>query len=437
MRPAPPWVSSGASSRSGGREAWLVDLPGTRSLDDEPAGDDPFWTYLLQAAPDAILVVVDAGNLSRHLPLALACRDLGLPVVLAVNLTDEAAKRGISVDAGRLGQLLNAPTHATCGRTGENVDAALGDAVRLAAVRRAVKAGGSSPRATIPAPVYAYALEQRLSSEGALLATEPRSLGAAAVLEPLQAGVLGGLVSPRGGASIRLASALEPARWAVAAGWATQVEHRRDVPEPLADRVARWATSPWPGIPAFLLVSVAMLLAVIYVGGFLAGALGRGLGRHRVAVPRLRDPGHRAGAGARQLPAVGARQRRAGHARRGHSLHPHVLPPALRPRGLGLPHQRRRPDGPRVRRPRAPGPGGDPASRSGRLQRPGDLRDARPAHAPGAAARLLARHPDPVLRAIGRRDRCPRALRRRPGRARGLRRSWAWRRSRRASGPTR
>jgi ferrous iron transport protein B len=261
-----------------GREAWLVDLPGTRSLDDEPAGDDPFWTYLLQSAPDAILVVVDAGNLSRHLPLALACRDLGLPVVCAVNLTDEAAKRGISVDAGRLGQLLNAPTHATCGRTGENVDAALGDAVRLAAVRRAVKAGGSSPRATIPAPVYAWALERQLAGEAAALATEPRSLGAAAVLEPLQAGVLGGLVSPRGGASIRLASALEPVRWAVAAGWATQAEHRRDVPEPLADRVARWATSPWPGIPAFLLVSVAMLVAVIYVGGFLAGVLGAAWG---------------------------------------------------------------------------------------------------------------------------------------------------------------
>ena len=259
---------------AGGRQAWLVDLPGTRSLDDSPAGDDPFWTCLLEAAPDAILVVVDAGNLERHLPLALACRDLGLPVVLAANLTDEAAKRGLDVDAGRLGQLLNVPAHATCGRTGENVDAALADAVRLAAVRRAVRAGGSSPRATIPAPVYAFALERQLAEEASVLTTEPRSLGAAAVLEPLQAGVLGGVISSRGGASIRLASSLEPARWAVAARWAAQVEHRRDVPEPLADRMARWTTAPWPGIPLFIGVSVGMLLAVISVGGFLAGVLG-------------------------------------------------------------------------------------------------------------------------------------------------------------------
>ena len=160
----------------GGREAWLVDLPGTRSLDDEPAGDEPFWTYLLKAAPDAILVVADAGNLARHLPLALACRDLGLPLVLAVNLTDEAAKHGVSVDTGRLGQLLSAPAHATCGRTGENVDAALGDAVRLAAVRRAVKSGVSSPRATIPAPVYPFPWTSGWPARP-LLATEPRSLG--------------------------------------------------------------------------------------------------------------------------------------------------------------------------------------------------------------------------------------------------------------------
>jgi ferrous iron transport protein B len=259
---------------AGGREAWLVDLPGTRSLDDAPAGDDPFWTWLLGAAPDAILVVVDAGNLERHLPLALACRDLGLPVVVAANLADEAAKRGIGVDAGRLGQLLNAPAHVTCGRTGENVDAALGDAVRLATVRRAVRAGGSSPRATIPAPVYPFSMEQQLAEEASGLRTEPRSLGAAAVLEPLQAGVLGGVVSARGGASIRLAAALEPARWEVATRWAGQVEHRRDVPEPLADRVARWTTSPWPGIPLFLGVSFGMLLAVIQVGGFLAAVLG-------------------------------------------------------------------------------------------------------------------------------------------------------------------
>ncbi len=258
---------------AGGRDAWLVDLPGTRSLDDAPAGDEPFWGYLVQTEPDAILVVADAGDLARHLPLALACRDLGLPVVLAANLTDEAARRGVTVDAGRMGQLLNAPAHATCGRTGEGVDEALADVVGLAAIRRVFRAGGASSRATIPAPLYPYAADQQLAREAAALSVEPRSLGAAAALDPLHAAVLAGVISPRGGASIRLAAALEPTRWAIAAGWAGQVERRRDVPEPLADRLARWATSPWPGIPAFIAVSLAMFATVILVGGWMAAVL--------------------------------------------------------------------------------------------------------------------------------------------------------------------
>lgn len=260
--------------QTGSGDAWLVDLPGTRAMDDRPAGNEPFWKLVLEAAPDAILVVADSGHLERHLPLALACRDLGLPVVLAANLADEAAKRGVTVDTGRLGQLLNAQVHTTCGRTGEGVDAALDDVVRLARTRIAVRKGASSPRSTVPAPVYPWSIEQQLRETAADLAQPPRSLGAAAVAEPLQAGVLAGLVSGRGAATLRHARELEPLRWTIAAAWAADVERHRDVSEPLADRFGRWSTAPWPGIPLFLGISFAAFLAVILVGGWLAGALG-------------------------------------------------------------------------------------------------------------------------------------------------------------------
>jgi ferrous iron transport protein B len=258
----------------GGHRAWLVDLPGTRSLDDEPAGDRPFFELLLQAAPDAILVVADAGNIERHLPLVLACRDLGLPVVVAANLADEARRRGIHVDTGRLAQLAALPVHQTVARSGTGVDAALADAIGLAEQRAGVRDGTRSPRSTVPVTPYSFIIERRLSDVSAALSLEPRSLGAAAVMEPIQAGVLGGLISGRGGASLRLAADLEPARWATGAGWAAQVEHRVDVPEPFADRLARWTTAPWPGIPLFLAVSVAAFLAVIEIGGWLAAVLG-------------------------------------------------------------------------------------------------------------------------------------------------------------------
>ena len=260
--------------RSRGHDAWLVDLPGTRSLDDVPAGDDPFWTLLVEAAPDAILVVADASDLARHLPLVIACRDLGLPVVLAANLADEAERRGLTVDGGRLGQVLNVRAHVTCGREGVGVDAAVADAVRLAMIRREVRAGRRSPRSTVPANVYPFDVEQSLRRAGDALSSEPRSLGAAAVIDPLATAVIAGRISARGAASIRMAPVLDPYRWTAAASWAAEAEHRRDVPEPLADRLGRWTTSPWPGIPVFLGVSFAAFLAVTLTGGVLAGALG-------------------------------------------------------------------------------------------------------------------------------------------------------------------
>src|ERR1035437_2899353 len=118
-------------------DAYVLDLPGTLSLEDSPAGGGPFWRDLVAARPDAILVVGDAGDLRRHLPLALACRDLGLPIVFAANLSDEATARGIDVDAGRLSQLLAAPVHKTIGRSGRGVGAAVAQAVSLARQRRA------------------------------------------------------------------------------------------------------------------------------------------------------------------------------------------------------------------------------------------------------------------------------------------------------------
>ena len=136
-----------------GEPAWLVDLPGTRSLADRPTGEEPFWTQLDAVRPDAILALVDAGDLTRHLPLVLACRDLGLPIVVAANLSDEAQRRGVDVDVGRLSQLLVAPVHLTNGRAGHGVRAATRDAIRLAQQRRAVRRGERLPRATQPAPL--------------------------------------------------------------------------------------------------------------------------------------------------------------------------------------------------------------------------------------------------------------------------------------------
>jgi ferrous iron transport protein B len=254
--------------------AWLADTPGTLSLQDSPAGGDPFWKTLTALRPDAILFVGDAGDLRRHLPLALACRDLGLPLVFAANLADEAAAHGIDVDTGRLSQLLAGPVHLTTGRNGSGVMNAVTDAVRMAHYRRERLAGGS-PRGTVPARIYDLNLERRLTEGGRELQTG-RSLGAAAAAPAsLRDLVAGHVVSGRGAAALAIAADLEPARWRVGAEWAEQVERRRDVATPFADRLSIWTTSIVPGLPLFIGVTIAVFVTMLIVGGALSEAFTR------------------------------------------------------------------------------------------------------------------------------------------------------------------
>jgi ferrous iron transport protein B len=208
------------------------------------------------------------------LPMALACRDLGLPVVFAANLADEAAARGIDVDAGRLSQLLAAPVYLTVGRTGSGVSEAIARVVGLARQRRAFL-GGAAPRGTVPARVYGPQIERQIEAMAAR-ANHDHSLGAAALDtmgEGLRELVSESVISARGAASIRLGSMIEPARWRVASDWAGQVERRRDVPVRLADRIAVWSTSPWPGLPIFVGVTAGVFGTMMWVGGTLSTLL--------------------------------------------------------------------------------------------------------------------------------------------------------------------
>lgn len=265
-----------------GGPAWLIDLPGTVSLDMLVGDAVPFWSLLLGARPDAFLVVADANDLGRHLPLALACRDLGLPIVLAANLADEAQARGVSVDTGRLAQLLVAPVHRTSGRTGLGVTAALEDAARLGRRVVAVREGTASPRSTIPASVYPPDVEAAIARRAAEDAAA-HSLGAAVADGAAAAdgatwelgdlvGV--GVISARGAATLELARLVDPARWRIGERWAAEVTTARErTRRRLSERLASWSIAPWPGIPLFIAVTLGLLLAMMIIGSALAAGL--------------------------------------------------------------------------------------------------------------------------------------------------------------------
>ncbi|MEX1169528.1 MAG: ferrous iron transport protein B [Chloroflexota bacterium] len=254
--------------RVGGRDAVVVDLPGAHSLTDQSDGLPPFWRLLLEARPDAVLVVIDAGDLAMHLPLVLACRDLGLPIVVAANLSDEADAHGIEIDIGRLSQLLAAPVHRTVGRRGTGVHAALADAIRAAERSRRVPRDDIRPMISIPP--YPSELVRSVGS----LAARLRAGDGAPELSPrLAGGVAEGIVRPIAAATLARAALLEPERWALAARWADQVERRDTVRDTLADRLGRVVTSPRLGLPLFVITTVGALWLTMIVGTELAALL--------------------------------------------------------------------------------------------------------------------------------------------------------------------
>lgn len=113
-----------------GRYWSVLDLPGTYSLNaitpDEKITEEVVKGQRSgEVLPDAVLCVVDATNLKRGLRLAFELKNLGLPLILAVNMMDLAKKRQIHIDINALATALNIPVVETIAVDTEGVDALL------------------------------------------------------------------------------------------------------------------------------------------------------------------------------------------------------------------------------------------------------------------------------------------------------------------------
>jgi len=113
--------------RLGESEITILDLPGTYSLspkspDEEIARDVLLGLRADTAIPDAVVVVVDASNLERNLYLATQVLELGLPTIIALNMTDVAASNNKRVDAAQLSKELGAPVVEIIAVRGEGLE---------------------------------------------------------------------------------------------------------------------------------------------------------------------------------------------------------------------------------------------------------------------------------------------------------------------------
>ena len=122
---------------TGGEMARLADLPGIYSLDGHSEDEALVRTFLSTVALDAIVVVVNASRIELQLPLVLAVKATGVPMLLAVNMADEAAKLGIALDVAGLAAAIGAPVVAVAAKYDQGMASAKHTLDRLLAAHAA------------------------------------------------------------------------------------------------------------------------------------------------------------------------------------------------------------------------------------------------------------------------------------------------------------
>ncbi|MDH3260910.1 MAG: 50S ribosome-binding GTPase [Acidimicrobiia bacterium] len=115
----------------------VVDLPGTYSLAAVSPEELVARGYLLEETPDVVILVVDASNPERNLYLTVQILELGIPCVVALNMSDTAEARGLRIDHDLLQQRLGIPVIRTVARRRDGIEDLLKAVVAVGAERAA------------------------------------------------------------------------------------------------------------------------------------------------------------------------------------------------------------------------------------------------------------------------------------------------------------
>jgi len=115
-----------------GHEIEVVDLPGTYSLTAYSLEELVARNFVIDERPDLVVDIVDASSLERHLYLAVQFRELGVPLIIALNMMDLAESRGILVEAQALSEQFGAPVVPMVARANKGIQELLDQVVALA-----------------------------------------------------------------------------------------------------------------------------------------------------------------------------------------------------------------------------------------------------------------------------------------------------------------
>ena len=117
---------------SGRSDVTIQDLPGIYSLSPYSLEEKVSRQYLVEEKPDAILNIVDGTNIERNLYLSTQLAELGLPMVIAVNMMDVVKKNGDKIDFEKIARALKCEVVGICAQKGEGCIEAAKKAVELA-----------------------------------------------------------------------------------------------------------------------------------------------------------------------------------------------------------------------------------------------------------------------------------------------------------------
>jgi len=124
----------------------LVDLPGTYSLLSASQDEEVARDFILFGQPDCTVVVTDATALERNLNLVMQVMEITTHVVVAVNLMDEAKRKGLEVDARSLSRDLGIPAVPITARTGDGIHtllATIADLINGDIITKPLRVGGT------------------------------------------------------------------------------------------------------------------------------------------------------------------------------------------------------------------------------------------------------------------------------------------------------
>lgn len=109
----------------------MVDLPGTYSFSSYSLEERVAKEYIINENPDIIVNVVDASNLKRNLYLTFQLLEMGLPVIVVLNMMDVASRREIKIDSQKISSMLNCPVVEASGAKGIGGDEIMKSVVSL------------------------------------------------------------------------------------------------------------------------------------------------------------------------------------------------------------------------------------------------------------------------------------------------------------------